>query len=231
MHNNTYFTIKDAFKKDIEIMFGYICMGFIFGILLKTSGYSVIYAIIMSIFIYSGVMQFMAISFFLGEFSLSNIFITTLIINIRQSFYTIIMLEQFRLMDKKRFLNIFWLTDETFALINTKKPNKEYNKELFIFFIGMLNHIYWVIGCVSGALFGKLITIDTRGIEFIMTAIFVVIFIDQWMHNKNHFSAIIGILIAIIWLLLIGQTYFLLTSIITCIIIFLFIKKEKCDGL
>lgn len=227
MHN-TLFTLKDAFKKDIEIMFGYICMGFIFGILLNASGYGIFYALIMSVFIYSGVMQFMAVSFFSGDFSLSNIFVTTLIVNMRQSFYTMIMLKEIRKMDKKkRFLNIFWLTDETLALITTKQPHEKSDRELFIFFIGMINHIYWIIGCVLGAAIGKLIPINTEGIEFIMTAIFVVIFINQWVNNNNHLPAILGLIIATIWLLIIGQTYFLLFSILTCILIFILIKRQK----
>ena len=225
--NITLFTLKDACKKDIEIMFGYICMGFIFGILLNASGYGAFYALIMSIFIYSGVMQFMAVSFFSGDFSLSNIFVTTLIVNMRQSFYTMIMLKEIRNMNRRqRFLNIFWLTDETLALITTKKPDKKSNKDLFIFFIGMLNHLYWIIGCVLGAAIGKFIPVNTQGIEFIMTAIFVVIFIDQWINNNNHAPAIFGLVVAIIWLLIVGQTYFLLLSILTCILIFSLIRKR-----
>lgn len=227
---STIITLKDAFIKDIEIMFGYICMGFVAGILLSSSGYSYIYALLMSVFVYSGIMQFMVVSIFSADISLSNIFVTTLIVNLRQSFYTIIMLKEFRNMDKKRFLSIFWLTDETFALLTTKKPNKDSNKNLFIFFVGMLNHIYWIVGCLSGALFGGLIKFDTRGIDFIMSAIFVVIFITQWQESKSHIPALLGIFFAILWLLVIGKTYFLLASLLSIIVILLLFQKWINNG-
>lgn len=224
--NKTLFTLKDAFLKDIEILFGYISMGFIFGILLKTSGFSAIYALIMSIFVYSGVMQFLAISFFSNNLGLLNIFLITLILNSRQSFYTLIMLETYRKMDWKRFFNIFWLTDETFALLKTKKPNEKSSKDLFVFFVSLLNHSYWIIGCVSGALIGILIKFDTRGLDFIMTAIFVVIFIDQLKNAKSYIPASVGILTSIFWLVLIGEQYFILASILTSIILLAIFRKN-----
>lgn len=224
--NKTLFTLKDAFLKDIEILFGYISMGFIFGILLKTSGFSAIYALIMSVFVYSGVMQFLAISFFSNNLGLLNIFLITLILNSRQSFYTLIMLETYRKMDWKRFFNIFWLTDETFALLKTKKPNEKSSKDLFVFFVSLLNHLYWIIGCVSGALIGILIKFDTRGLDFIMTAIFVVIFIDQLKNAKSYIPASVGILTSIFWLVLIGEQYFILASILTSIILLAIFRKN-----
>ncbi|MDE6886998.1 MAG: AzlC family ABC transporter permease [Helicobacteraceae bacterium] len=224
--NKTLFTLKDAFLKDIEILFGYISMGFIFGILLKTSGFSAIYALIMSVFVYSGVMQFLAISFFSNNLGLLNIFLITLILNSRQSFYTLIMLETYRKMDWKRFFNIFWLTDETFALLKTKKPNEKSSKDLFVFFVSLLNHLYWIIGCVSGALIGILIKFDTRGLDFIMTAIFVVIFIDQLKNAKSYIPASVGILTSIFWLVLIGEQYFILASILTSIVLLAIFRKN-----
>lgn len=218
------FTLKDAFLKDIEIMFGYISMGVIFGILLKTSGFGVLYAAIMSIFIYSGVMQFLAISFFSGGLGLVNIFITTLMLNSRQSFYTLIMMPQYSTMGWKKFLHIFWLTDETFALLKTKIPHKDSNKELFMFFVSMLNYAYWIVGCILGALIGGILKFDTSGLDFIMTAIFIVIFIDQWKSSKSHIPAILGILISIFWLIVIGEQYFLIISILTSIVIFMILR-------
>lgn len=218
------FTLKDAFLKDIEIMFGYISMGAIFGILLKTSGFGALYAAIMSIFIYSGVMQFLAISFFSGGLGLVNIFITTLMLNSRQSFYTLIMMPQYSTMNWKKFLYIFWLTDETFALLKTKIPHKDSNKELFMFFVSMLNYVYWIVGCILGALIGGILKFDTSGLDFIMTAIFIVIFIDQWKSSKSHIPAILGIFISIFWLIVIGEQYFLIISILTSIVIFMILR-------
>lgn len=223
--------LKDAFRQDIEILFGYVSMGFCCGVLLKTSGFSAIYALIMSIFVYSGVMQFLAVSFFSTSVSfatLLNIFLITLILNSRQSFYTLIMLERFRKMNWRRFLNIFWLTDETFAILKTKKPNS--NGDLFIFFVSLLNYIYWGFGCVLGAVVGGFITFDTRGLEFIMTAIFVVIFIDQCKairHTKGYIPIIIGIISAFFWLIIIGGQYFLLVALASSVAILGFCYYKK----
>lgn len=222
-------TFKDAFKKDIEILFGYISMGFCCGVLLKTSGFSAIYALIMSVFVYSGVMQFLAISFFSANLGLINIFLITLILNARQSFYTLIMLQSYRTMDWKRFLNIFWLTDETFALLKTKKAESSSNRNLFIFFVSLLNYIYWGFGCVLGALVGGFITFDTSGLDFIMTAIFVVIFIDQCKGTKTlkgFFPVIVGVCSALFWLFVAGEQYFLLLALITSILVLGFCYKR-----
>lgn len=243
MHGNSDFqkdefitALKDAFKQDIEILFGYISMGFCCGVLLSTSGFSAIYALIMSIFVYSGVMQFLAVSFFstastISAFGLLNIFLITLILNSRQSFYTLIMLEKYRAMDWKRFLNIFWLTDETFAILKTKTPKS--NTNLFIFFVSFLNYIYWGFGCVVGAIVGGFITLDTHGLDFIMSAIFVVIFIDQLRAirtPKGFIPALIGISSAIFWLVIIGEEYFLLAALISSVAILSFCKKWDFVG-
>lgn len=223
-------SFKDAFSKDIEILFAYISMGFCCGILLKTSGFSAIYAFIMSVFVYSGVMQFLAVSFFSADLGLLNIFFITLILNSRQSFYTLIMLESYRKMDWRRFLNIFWLTDETFALLKTKKPQPHLNNNHFIFFVSMLNYIYWGFGCVMGAILGGFISFDTNGLEFVMTAIFVVIFINQCKDIKSpkgFIPAIIGICSALFWLFVVGEQYFLLLALITSIVILGFCYKSE----
>ena len=227
--------LKDAFKQDIEILFGYISMGFCCGVLLSAKGFSAIYALIMSVFVYSGVMQFLAISFFttasaISTLGLLNIFLITLILNSRQSFYTLIMLEKYRVMDWKRFLNIFWLTDETFAILKTKTPKS--NAHLFVFFVSLLNYIYWGFGCVLGAVVGGFITLDTRGLDFIMTAIFVVIFIDQCKAirtKKGYTPALIGIATALFWLIIIGKDYFLLLALISSVAILGFCYYKKWD--
>ena len=227
--------LKDAFKQDIEILFGYISMGFCCGVLLSAKGFSAIYALIMSVFVYSGVMQFLAIGFFttasaISTLGLLNIFLITLILNSRQSFYTLIMLEKYRAMDWKRFLNIFWLTDETFAILKTKTPKS--NAHLFVFFVSLLNYIYWGFGCVVGAVVGGFITLDTRGLDFIMTAIFVVIFIDQCKAirtKKGYTPALIGIATALFWLIVIGEDYFLLLALISSVAILGFCYYKKWD--
>ncbi len=224
--------LKDAFKKDIEILFGYVSMGFCCGVLLKTSGYDAIYALIMSVFVYSGVMQFLAVSFFGANMGLWSIFFITLILNSRQSFYTLIMLEKYRRLDFKRFFNIFWLTDETFAILKTKKPERATNEPLFIFFIGALNYAYWGFGCVLGAVAGGFLHFDTRGLDFIMTAIFVVILIDQCkkIRTPRGFAPVlIGVVSAVFWLVIMGGQYFLLAAIATSIAILAICYHKKID--
>ena len=219
-------SFKGAFLKGLEIIIGYISMGMIFGILLKASGFGALWSLFMGAFVYSGVMQFLAISFFSGSFGLLNIFFITLMLNSRQSVYTLIMLPKYKKMGWRGILNTFWLTDETFAIIQTKSPNKDSNYDLFVFFISLLNYIAWIFGCVLGTFINDIFRFNKDGLEFIMPAIFIVIFLDQWKSAKEHITTITGIFVSVFFLLTIGAEYFLIVSIIACILIFAIFRKK-----
>ncbi|PAF54239.1 hypothetical protein BKH42_01660 [Helicobacter sp. 13S00482-2] len=223
--NEIFIALKDAFPHTIPIMMGYLLMGFAFGVLLDKSGYDFVWAFFMSVFIYAGAMQFVAIGLLAGGVSIWGAVVLSAIVNARQIFYSISMLEKFSKMGKKLLYMIHSLTDETFALFNVKKPKEGINESYFMFFIALFNHIYWIIGSVSGALIGSKFNFDSRGVEFVMTAIFVVIFMEQWKHTSNHIPAIVGICTSLICLLLCGENFLLPSLIFMTFILMLFRKK------
>ncbi|PAF50334.1 AzlC family ABC transporter permease [Helicobacter sp. 13S00477-4] len=217
---------KDAFPHTIPIMLGYVLMGIAFGILLQKAGYGFVWAFFMAVFIYAGAMQFVAVGLLAGGVDIWSTFVLSLMVNARQIFYAIGMLGTFNKMGKKLPYMIHSLTDETFALLNLKKPSCGVDCNYFMFFIAFLNHIYWIIGCVLGALIGSSIVFDTRGIDFIMTAVFVVIFIEQWKCNTNHIPAMIGIFCSLICLILFGSENFLLPALCLITLILSFLKRK-----
>lgn len=226
MNNKILSALKDAFPYTIPIMLGYLLMGMAFGILLEKSGFGVIYAFFMSVFIYAGSMQFVAVGLLASHVDLWAVLIISLVVNARQIFYGIAMLEKFSIMGKKLPYMIHSLTDETFALLNLKKPKKETSPSLFMFFISLLNHIYWITGSVIGSLIAEKLKFNTLGIDFIMTAIFIVIFIEQWKNLPNHIPAIIGILSSIVCLIIFGANNFLLPSLILITLILSILKNR-----
>ncbi|PAF41229.1 AzlC family ABC transporter permease [Helicobacter sp. 11S03491-1] len=206
--------LKDAFPHTIPIMLGYILMGIAFGILLQKSGYNFLWAFFMAVFIYAGTMQFIAVGLLASNAGIWSVFLIALMVNARQIFYSISMLGSFSKMKKKLPYMIHSLTDETFALFNLKKPSKDIDESYFMFFIAFFNHLYWIIGCVMGAMIGSEISFDTQGIDFIMTAIYIVIFMDQWKSASPHTPAVIGVIVSLICLFLFGAQNFLLPSLV-----------------
>ena len=173
-------TIRYAFQASLPIMAGYIVLGIGFGILLQNAGYSWLYAVVMSIAIYAGSMQYVAVELLAGGASLAAAALMTFFVNIRHLFYGISMLEPYKNTGLKKPYLIFALTDETFSLVCTPNIPDDIDRNGYYFFISLFNLIYWVIGCVSGALLGNIIPFDTTGVDFVMTALFVVIFLEQW---------------------------------------------------
>ncbi|PAF47130.1 branched-chain amino acid ABC transporter permease [Helicobacter sp. 12S02634-8] len=211
--NQVLKALKDAFPHTIPIMLGYLLMGMAFGVLLEKNGYGYIWAFFMAVFIYAGATQFVAVGLLAVGAGLWSVFVVSLMVNARQVFYGIGMLGKFDKMGKKLPYMIHSLTDETFALLSLKKPSSGVDEGYFMFFIALLNHIYWVIGCVGGALIGARVGFDARGIDFVMTAIFIVIFIDQWKHAPKHTPAMIGIAVSLLCLVVFGSAHFLLPAL------------------
>ncbi|PAF45097.1 AzlC family ABC transporter permease [Helicobacter sp. 11S02596-1] len=218
--------LKDAFPHTIPIMLGYVLMGMAFGVLLQKNGYDFIWAFFMAVFIYAGAMQFVAVGLLASGVGIWSVFLLSLMVNARQIFYAIGMLGAFEKMGKKLPYMIHALTDETFALLNLKKPSPGIDKAYFMFFIALLNHIYWVIGCVSGALLGSKIVFDPAGIDFIMTAIFIVIFIEHWKANPSHIPALIGLIVSFICLVVFGAGVFLLPALVLMTLILGLLKNK-----
>lgn len=217
--------IREVFPYTVPIMVGYLLMGIAFGILLDKNGYNYIWAFFMGVFLYGGTTQFIAVELMACGAGLSEALILSLAINARQVFYAIAMLKNFENFKKRKLYMMHALTDETFALISLKKPIKSDN-ENFMFAIALLNHSYWVIGGVLGVLIGNSLSFDTKGIDFVMTAIFIIIFIDQWKNAPKHTPALVGIVFGLICLLVFGAQYFLLPALFCATLCLMFLKNR-----
>lgn len=220
---------KRAFPYTIPVLTGYLFIGIAFGVMYAEKGYSFLWAMLMSLLVYAGSGQYLAVNFFVPGYSLVQVVFLTLMINIRHIFYGISLLETFNKMGKKRWYMIFGLTDETYSLLCTTKVPKDVEEEKFLFAISIMNQSYWVIGSAIGALAGTLIPFNSEGIDFAMTALFVVIFVEQWMDKKNRVPEIIGVTAAIICLQIFGVDSFVLPSMIL-IVLTLFVGRTKLEG-
>lgn len=203
-----------AFHRTIPVLFGYLFLGTAYGILLQQSGFGVLWAFFTSLFIYAGSMQFVLVGFLSGGISLLSAALTTLSVNSRQIFYGISFLEKFREMGKAEPYMIFSLTDETYSLLCGTKIPEECDENRVFLLISLLDQAYWVTGSVLGALLGGFLTFDTSGIDFAMTALFVVIFTEQWLSSKSHAPAVIGLICGAVSLLLLGPESFLLPALV-----------------
>lgn len=206
-------TFKTAFKDSIPVMAGYIVLGTAFGVLLADKGYGFIWAFVMSFTIYAGSMQFVAINLLTSGASLISAAIMTLLVNARHIIYGISMIEKYRDTGKVKPYLIFSLTDETYALVCRGNPENTDSKKYYLY-ISALNQCYWIAGSIIGTLIGSAVTFDTAGIDFAMTALFTVIFVDQLLHSKNVIPAIIGIVCSVICLFIFKAQNFLIPSML-----------------
>lgn len=224
--------LKFAFYKSLPVLFGYLFLGIAFGLLLQNSGLGWGWALFISLVVYAGSMQFVMVSFFAEPVSLLTVFLTTLFINSRHVFYGISFIDKFRRMGKNCLYMIFSLSDETYSLL-CSLPQDLKNKVLakedesqVSFFISLLDHSYWIVGSVIGAAAGSLIRFNTQGIDFAMTALFVVIFVEQWLSSKNHIPAFVGGVCGVLCLVLFGADNFLLPALLLTVTFLLLFKKQ-----
>jgi len=222
--------IKKAFEVSIPVMMGYSVLGFAFGLLLVSFDYDWYLAPLMSLFIYAGALQFVAISFFNVKAGFVDIAIASFFVNIRQSFYGLSLLKRFKKTGKLKPYLIFGLTDETYALLTTIKDDEQLKKRWYYFFLTAFNQSYWFIGSTLGAIVGTNIKFDTAGLEFSLTALFVVLCIEQYKNLQNITPFIIGLIASLFSLIFIPSDKMLIVSIIIALIMmFTFRKKIEND--
>lgn len=217
--------IKNAFKESIPVMMGYLVLGIAFGMLLISKGFPIYYALIMSCFIYAGSMQFVTISLLANHSSLISAFAMTLMVNARHLTYGLVMLKKFEKFGKLKPYMIFSLTDETFSLLVNDDCTNKYQS----FFISFFDQCYWIIGSMIGATIGSWISFNTQGLEFSMTALFIVIVINQIKSNSGHLATLIGFVISIICLIVFGSDNFIIFSMILIMFV-LIIMKSRLDN-
>lgn len=220
---------KKAFPYTIPVLTGYLFIGIAFGVMYAEKGYSAWWAGLMSLLVYAGSGQYLAVNFFVPGISFLQVIFLTLMVNVRHVFYGISLLDKFNQMGKKRWYMIFGLTDETYSLLCTTKIPDGVDEEKFLFAISIMNQSYWVAGSVIGGLAGTLLPINAKGIDFAMTALFVVIFVEQWMERKNRIPAVIGVVCAFLALQFFGPDSFVLPSMVLIILI-LFLGKKKLEN-
>lgn len=208
-------SVRYAFKRSLPVMAGYLVLGIGFGILLETKGYGVWWALLMSVFIYAGSMQYVAIDLLSGGASLLSAGLMTLMVNARHLFYGISMIERYKETGKKKPYLVFALTDETYSLVCSGDVPEGVDQKSYFFWVSLFDQSYWVIGSVTGSLIGSILSFNTAGIEFSMTALFIVVFVEQWKSASSHISAIIGAVASVVCLLLFGPDSFLIPSMIT----------------
>lgn len=225
-------TAKYAFLASLPVMAGYIVLGTGFGILLYDKGYSFWWAILMSLTIYAGSMQYVGINLLAGGASVISTALMTLMVNARHLFYGISMVEEYRDMGKRKPYVIFGLTDETYSLVcgNPALP-EGVDRRNYYFLVTLFDQCYWVLGSFLGGFLGSALKFNTAGIDFSMTALFLVIFVEQWEKEKQHIPALLGLTVSLICLLIFGGDNFLIPSMISITAgLFLLQKKIGKDG-
>lgn len=219
---------RKAFPYTIPVLTGYLFIGIAFGVMYAEKGYSFLWAILMSLLVYAGSGQYLAVNFFVPGFSFLQVIFLTFMVNVRHVFYGISLLERFNKMGKKRWYMIFGLTDETYSLLCTTNVPEDVDENKFLFAISILNHSYWVLGSAIGGIAGTVLPINSEGIDFAMTALFVVIFVEQWMEKKNRIPELIGVAVAIVALTIFDASSFVLPAMLA-IVALLFVGRKKLD--
>lgn len=215
-------TVKSAFLTSIPVLMGYIVLGIAFGMLLVSSGYPIYYSLLMSVFIYAGSMQFVAINLLSSSASVISTVLMTLFINARHLVYGLSMLDRFKSMGKYKPYMIFSLTDETYSLL----VSNQNNDKLFMFLVSLFNQCYWVLGSLIGSAIGSFITINTKGLDFAMTALFIVIVVNQFLNTNKHLPTYIGFIVSILCLLIFGSTSFIIPSMIGILLSLITLYKK-----
>ena len=218
--------IKNVIIRTLPVMAGYVVLGAGFGVLMRVNGYGLLIAVLMSVLIYAGSAQYVGIGLITSGASLITVAMTTLLVNARHLFYGISMIDHYKGAGKRKPYLIFALTDETYSLVCDGEGPKGVDKHKYWFLISLFNQCYWIIGTVIGSIVGSLIKFNTTGIEFSMTALFVTVFVEQWLSTKEHRPALIGLGASILCLLVFGSEKFLIPAMI-CIVVLLSLCKKK----
>lgn len=221
-----YQALKAAFPYTIPIFSGFWFLGLTYGIYMRASGFSFVYPMIMSALIFGGSLEFVAVEMLLSPFAPVQVLIMTLLIQARHLFYGISMLEKYKGLGWKKFFLIFGMCDETFSINYTATIPEHVDRGWFLFFVTLLNYVYWVSGATIGGLAGALLKFDTSGISFVMTAMFVVIFLEQWLKEKNHISSLLGLSVSAICLFFFGADSFMIPAMAAIVGLLTLLKKK-----
>lgn len=217
--------LKAVFLDTVPVMTGYLFLGAGFGILLQQNGYGVLWALCMSVFVFAGSGQYLAVSLLAGGASLLSSAVATVLVNARHLFYGISLLDTYKNAGRKRLYMIFGLTDETYSLVTQNDPPEGMRRSTYCLAVTALDHLYWIVGCTAGALIGSVLPFALDGVEFVLTALFVTMLVEHWLTHEDHRPAIIGTVCSLVCLLLFGRDIFLIPSMALMAVLLTVLQK------
>jgi len=226
--STTKSALRAAFPVTIPVLTGFTCLGLAYGVLMETKGYGPLWSTLMSAIAFGGSMQFVAITLLTTVFDPIQAFLLSIMVNARHIFYGLSFLDKYKGLGKIRAYLIYTLCDESFSLISTVEPPEHVEKKDFYFWISFLNYSYWVAATALGGLLGKFITFDTTGLDFALTALFVVLFMEQWKKKENRFAGVVGIVCAAASLALFGADRMVIAAMILILLVLLGGRKRVC---
>ncbi|HBA68613.1 MAG TPA: branched-chain amino acid transporter AzlC [Lachnospiraceae bacterium] len=222
--------LKYAFPHTIPILAGFLFLGITYGIYMNVSGFSFWYPMLMSLTVFAGSVEFVTVNLLLGAFNPVQALAVTLMLNARHLFYGISMLDKYRGTGIKKIYLIFGMCDESFSINYTAEIPEDVDRGWFMFFVTLFNHFYWFAGATLGGIFGSLIHFNTNGLDFVMTVMFVVIFMDQWMKEKQHASAVTGLLISLLCLIAFGADNFMIPAMLAILVLLTLLQRQLGKG-
>lgn len=218
--------MRRAFPYTVPVLAGYLFIGAAFGVMFADQGYNVLWAVLMSVVVYAGSGQYLATNFFVPGISILQAVFLTLMVNIRHVFYGLSLVDRYNRFGRNRWYLIFGMTDETYSLICTTGVPDDVDEEKFLLSITLLNQLYWIVGTAIGSLTATVIAFDSTGIEFAMTALFIVMFMELWYRRSNRPAELIGMLSAVLCLALFGASNFVLPTMVLMVAVILLGRKK-----
>ncbi len=225
-------TLKYALKTCMPVILGYLPAGFAFGLMMSSIGQNILTSFIMSVTMYAGAGQYIAVDLIKNNATLITIAVTTFLINSKHLFYGLSLIDKYKNTGIKKLYLMFSLTDETYALLTSTEFPKDVNKNSYMFFVSAINQLSWIAGCTLGAIFGKAVSFNTQGLDFAMTALFIVIITEQWQNFKTKLPFAIGASSVVIAMFVVGKSYMLLGGAILSVIALIILRGriEKNDN-
>ena len=217
--------LRAAFPHTLPVMTGYLVLGISYGVLITSKGFPFWMPTLTSLAIFAGSMEFVLVNILLGAFDLVQAFMMTIMINARHLFYGLSMLDHYKNLGLKKLYLIFGLTDETFSIVCGMNPPEGVDRNWFMLFVTLLDHSYWVLGCTLGGLFSSVLSFNTKGLDFVMTAMFVVIFLEHWQAEKNHLASMLGLALPVGCLLLFGADSFMIPAMLAILLALTLLRK------
>jgi len=227
-NKNRLHALGAAFPLTIPVLTGFIVLGMTYGVLMQTKGYGVLWAVLMSAVAFCGSMQFVAITLLTAAFDPLAAFFLSLMVNARHLFYGLSMLEKYKGLGKLRVFLIYTLCDETFSIASSALVPEGVDRKYFYFFISLLDYFYWVFGTFLGSVLGGVLSFNTKGLDFALTALFVVLFLEQMKKEENRLAGMAGLICAAAALAVFGAENLVIPAMILIVVTLLSGRKLLC---